>query len=74
MVLYQEPSGGAVPPFHRQEAEEARELVVGPACRQKEKVEIFEAELQKLVWRDLDGVRVFHTLYHHRVAPLAERT
>ena len=22
---------------------------------------------------DLDGVRVFHTLFHHRVAPLAER-
>ena len=22
---------------------------------------------------DLDGVRVFHTLYHHRVTPLAER-
>ena len=22
----------------------------------------------------LDGVRVFHTLYRHRVAPLAERT
>ena len=22
----------------------------------------------------LDGLRVFHTLYRHRVAPLAERT
>ena len=25
------------------------------------------------MWGGLDGVRVFHTLYHHRVAPLAER-
>ena len=24
--------------------------------------------------RGLDGVQVFHTLFHHRVAPLAERT
>ena len=36
-------------------------------------MEIIEAELQKLVRRSLDGVRVFHTLYHRRVAPLAER-
>ena len=46
----------------------------GPSCREKKKVEIIEAELQKLVRRGLDGVRVFHTLYHCRVAPLAERT
>ena len=31
-------------------------------------------ELQKLMRRGLDGVRVFHTLFRHRVAPLAERT
>ena len=31
-------------------------------------------ELQKLVQRGLDGVRVFHTLFHHRVALLVERT
>ena len=36
-------------------------------------VEIIEAELKKLVQCDLDGVWVFHTLYRHRVAPLAER-
>ena len=29
MVLHQEPGGGAVPPFHRQEAGEAEKLVVG---------------------------------------------
>ena len=37
-------------------------------------MEIIEAELQKLVRRGLDGVRVFHTFFHHRVALLAERT
>jgi len=31
-------------------------------------------ELQKLVHHGLDGVRVFHTLFPRRVAPLAERT
>jgi len=36
-------------------------------------VEIIGEELQKLVRRGLDGVRVFHTLYCPRVAPLAER-
>ena len=36
-------------------------------------MEIIEVELQKLMWRSLDGVQVFHTLYRHRVAPLAER-
>ena len=30
-------------------------------------------ELQKLVQHSLDGLRVFHTFFHHRVAPLAER-
>ena len=30
-------------------------------------------ELQKLVRRGLDRVRVFHALYRHRVAPLVER-
>jgi len=31
-------------------------------------------ELQKLVQLGLDGVRVFHTFFRRRVAPLAERT
>ena len=35
---------------------------------------VIEEELRKLVRGGLDGVRVFHTLYRHRVAPLAERT
>ena len=36
-------------------------------------MEIIEAELQKPVRHGLDGVRVFHTLFRRRVAPLAER-
>ena len=31
-------------------------------------------ELQKLVQQGLNGVRVFHTFFRHRVTPLAERT
>ena len=30
-------------------------------------------ELQKLVQHGLDGLRVFHTFFRRRVAPLAER-
>jgi len=30
-------------------------------------------ELQRLVQRGLDGLRVFHTFFHRRVTPLAER-
>ena len=36
-------------------------------------MEIIEAELQKLMRRGLDGVQVFHTLFHRWVALLAER-
>ena len=46
----------------------------GCARKEGKKVEVLEEELRKLVWRGLDGVRVFHTLYYHRVVPLAERT
>ena len=35
---------------------------------------VIEEELSKLIKHSLDGVRVFHTFYRHRVAPLAERT
>ena len=45
-----------------------------PSRREKKKVEIIEAELQKLVRCGLDGMRVFHTLFRHRVAPLVQRT
>jgi len=41
---------------------------------ERHKVEVIKEELQKLIRRGLDGVRVFHTLFHHRLAPLVERT
>ena len=41
---------------------------------ERHKVEVIEEELWKLVRCSLDGVRVFHTLYSRRVAPLVERT
>ena len=44
----------------------------GPSSRLN-KLGIIEAELQKLLWYGLHGVRVFHTFFHHRVAPLVER-
>ena len=31
-------------------------------------------ELRRLVRHGLDGLRVFHTFFHHRVTPLVERT
>ena len=34
---------------------------------------VIEQELWKLMKSGLNGVRVFHTLYHRRVVPLAER-
>ena len=46
----------------------------GCAKKEKHKVGVIEEELWKLVKRGLNGVRVFHTLYHRRVTPLAERT
>ena len=46
----------------------------GCSRKEKKKVEIIKEELRKLERRGLDGVRVFHTLCHHRIAPLAERS
>ena len=46
----------------------------GCARREKKKMEIIEEELRKLVRRGLDGVRVFHTLYRHRVTLLVKKT
>jgi len=45
----------------------------GCAHKEKHKVGVIEEELQKLIKRGLNGLRMFHTLYHHRVMPLAER-
>ena len=62
------------PPFTGRRPEKMESWSWGPASRQKKKVEIIEAELQKLVRCGLDGVRVFHTLFRCQVAPLVERT
>ena len=61
------------PPFTGRRPERQESWSWGAASRLKKKVEIIEVELQKLVRRGLDGVRVFHTLYCRQVAPLAER-
>ena len=39
---------------------------------EKHKVGVIEEVLRKLIRGGLNGVRVFHTLYHCRVAPLVE--
>ena len=44
------------------------------AHKEKKKVEVIKEELRKIIRHGLHGVRVFHTLYRRRVAPLAERT
>ena len=46
----------------------------GCTCIERHKVDVIDEELWKLIRLSLDGVRVFHTLYRRRVAPLAERT
>ena len=43
-------------------------------ARKEKKVEVIEEELWKLIRIGLDEVRVFHTLFRHQFAPLAERT
>ena len=45
----------------------------GCARTERHKVEVIEEELRKLIRLDLNGVRVFHTLFRHWVAPLVER-
>ena len=45
---------------------------MGGTSRQS-KLEVIGVELQKLVQQGLDGLRVFHTFFCHRVTPLAER-
>ena len=44
------------------------------ARTERHKAEAIEEELRKLIRHGLNGVRVFHTYYRRRVAPLAERT
>ena len=62
------------PPFTGRRPERLDSWSWGPTSWQKKKVEIIEAELQKLVRHGLNGVWMFHTLFRRRVAPLAEKT
>ena len=59
-------------PFTGRRPERRESWLWGPSSQQN-KLEVIEAELQKLVQHGLDGLRVFHTSFRHRVIPLAER-
>jgi hypothetical protein len=67
------PAEAPFPPFIGRKLERQESWSWGPASQQK-KLEIIEVELQKLIRRGLDGVWVFHTFFHRRVALLVERT
>ena len=60
------------PPFIGRRPERRESWSWGPSSRQN-KLVVIEAELQKLVQHDLNGLRVFHTFFHCRVTPLAHR-
>ena len=68
------PAGALFPAFTGRRPVKQKSWSWGCAHTERHKVEVIEEELQKLVRDSLDGVQVFHTLYHHWVAPLAERT
>jgi len=59
------------PPFTDRRPERRESWSWGPSSWQN-KLEIIGEELQKLVQHGLDGLRVFHTFFHHRVTPLLE--
>ena len=66
------PTEVSFPPFIGRRPEERESWLWGPSSRQN-KLEVIKAELQKLVQHGVDGLRVFHTFFHHQVAPLAKR-
>ena len=59
-------------PFTGRRLERRESWLWGSFSRQN-KLGIIEAELQKLLQHGLNGLRVFHTFFHHRVTPLSER-
>ena len=73
MVLYQDPVEAPFSACTGRRPERRESWSWDPSCREKKELEIIKAELQKLMRRGLDGVWVFHTLYHRWVAPLAKR-
>ena len=52
------------PPFTEGRLERQESWSWGPSSRQN-KLEVIEAELQKLMQHGLDGLHVFHTFFHH---------
>ena len=73
MVLHQESSGGAIPVLTDRRLDKKESWTWGYTKKEKHKVGVIEAELQKLMKSGLNGVRVFHTLYRRQVMPLEER-
>ena len=67
------PAEASFPPFTGWRSKRQDNWLWGTASQQN-KLEVIEAKLQKLVQHGLDGLRLFHTFFHHRVAPLAERS
>ena len=67
------PAEAPFPTFTGKRPERRESWSWGPIGRQN-KLEVIETELQRLVQHGLNGLRVFYTFFHHRVAPLAERT
>ena len=68
------PAAAPFPAFTGRRPEKQDSWSWGCTHKEKHKVGVIEEELRKLMKHSLDGVRVFHTLYHCRVMPLAERT
>ena len=73
MVLHQELGRSAIPDVHWKKAGEEGKLVVG-SCRSAEQIGGYRGGASKVVQHGLNGLRVFHTFFCHRVTPLAERT
>ena len=67
------PAAAPFPVFTGRRPEKKESWSWGCAKKENHKVGVIEAELWKLVKSGLNGVQVFHTLYHRRVMPLAER-
>ena len=58
------PTEAPFPPFIERRPERQESWSWGPSSWQN-KLEVIEAELQKLVQHDLDGLWVFHTFFRH---------
>ena len=68
------PEAAPFPAFTGRRPKEQESWLWGCGHKERPKVEAIEEELRKLMRHGLDEVRVFYTLYHRRIAPLAEGT